>query len=65
VEIRITNLWPNRLIGDLSVPAPLRVTWTSISPYTATSPLLASGLLGPVVVRTAVDVEARTAATGP
>jgi hypothetical protein len=26
LSLRITNLWPNRLIGDLSVPAPLRVT---------------------------------------
>jgi hypothetical protein len=59
LSLRITNLWPNRLIGDLSVPAPLRVTWTSVSPYTATSPLLPSGLLGPVVVRTARDIEAR------
>jgi hypothetical protein len=59
LRIKITNLWPNRMIGDLSVPAPLRVTWSSIAPYTATSPILPSGLLGPVVVRTARDVEAR------
>jgi hypothetical protein len=63
--VRVTNLWPNRLIGDLSVPAPLRVTWTSIAPYTATSPILPSGLLGPVVVRTARDVEARPVASNP
>jgi hypothetical protein len=59
LSIKITNLWPNRLIGDLSVPAPLRVTWTSVSPYTATSPILPSGLLGPVVVRTARDIVAQ------
>jgi hypothetical protein len=51
LEIRVTNLWPNRLIGDQKVPRDKRVTWTTFNPYTASSPLLDSGLLGPVVVR--------------
>lgn len=49
VEIRVVNLWPNRLIGDKQ-PGAKPITFAPISPYTATSPLLPSGLLGPVRV---------------
>jgi hypothetical protein len=59
LAIRVTNLWPNRMIGDLSVPPAQRVTWASVEPYTATSPLLPSGLLGPVMIRTACDIQIR------
>ncbi len=48
LEIEVANLWPNRLIGDLSVPAKQKVTWTTFNPYTKDSPLLPSGLLGPI-----------------
>ncbi|MBU1378517.1 MAG: hypothetical protein KKE02_15450 [Alphaproteobacteria bacterium] len=47
IEIKVVNLWPNRLIGDKQ-PGAKPVTFAPISPYTATSPLLPSGLLGPV-----------------
>jgi hypothetical protein len=65
VEIRVTNLWPNRLIGDLSQPADRRVTWASVEPYTKTSPLLPSGLLGPVVIRPALDLTPRPVGAAP
>jgi len=48
IEIKVTNLWPNRLIGDQTLPEKERVTWAFYKFYTAQSPLLESGLLGPV-----------------
>jgi hypothetical protein len=90
LEIAITNLWPNRLIGDEKLPdeaeyvsgvnagpysvlsngaikklpdwyaegkpkpAGGRVTFTTWKHYHADSPLLESGLIGPVVLRTAM-----------
>jgi hypothetical protein len=51
LEVKVTNLWPNRLIGDKNMPAEKRVTWTSYDSYKKDSPLLPSGLLGPVRVR--------------
>jgi hypothetical protein len=51
LTIQITNLWPNRLIGDQRLEAKDRATWASVSLYKATDPLLPSGLLGPVTLR--------------
>lgn len=48
LEIEVINLWPNRLIGDLRLPAEERITRTNISKFRENSPLLESGLLGPV-----------------
>jgi hypothetical protein len=59
LEVKITNLWPNRLIGDESLPKEQRVTWTTFNPFKATSPLLRSGLLGPVTIRSAGVIEVK------
>jgi hypothetical protein len=48
LDVRVTNLWPNRLIADSALPAAKRLTRTNINPYKPDSPLLSSGLLGPV-----------------
>ncbi|HUO06841.1 MAG TPA: glycosyl hydrolase [Phycisphaerae bacterium] len=50
LEIKITNLWPNRLIGDQRLPEDKRITWTSVDLFKPDSPLLPSGLLGPVTI---------------
>lgn len=47
LEIRVVNLWPNRLIGDRQ-PGAEPVAFAPMSPYQADSPLLPSGLMGPV-----------------
>ena len=51
LEVRVTNLWPNRLIYDAGLPEGERLTSTNINPYKPGDPLLPSGLLGPVQIR--------------
>ena len=48
LEISVANLWPNRMIGDAALPAAERFTWSSWEPFRKDTPLLKSGLLGPV-----------------
>jgi hypothetical protein len=50
LEIRVTNLWVNRLIGDRQPDTKEKVTYTITEPYRADSPLKTSGLLGPVKI---------------
>ena len=55
LEIRVANLWPNRMIGDAALPPKERFTWSSFEPFTKDSVLPKSGLLGPVTIH-AVEV---------
>jgi hypothetical protein len=48
LEIDVVNFWPNRVIGDAALPPAQRRTRTNIRKLTATTPLVESGLLGPV-----------------
>jgi len=48
VIIKVTNAWVNRLIGDQQPDATTKYTFADVKPYKANSPLLPSGLLGPV-----------------
>jgi hypothetical protein len=48
LEIRVSNLWPNRLIGDKQPGVTRKYVFAVSDPYAADSPLLPSGLLGPV-----------------
>jgi hypothetical protein len=82
LTVKVTNLWPNRLIGDEQLPPDCewngkelkewpqwlldgkpsptgRLTFTTWHHYTKDSPLLESGLLGPVTLRTAEVIPAR------
>jgi hypothetical protein len=75
LQIKVVNLWPNRMIGDAHQPSDTprngptaaawprwlldgkpspagRITWASFEPFRADSPLLPSGLLGPVTLQT-------------
>jgi hypothetical protein len=79
--VKVTNLWPNRLIGDEQLPPDCewdgkqlkawpqwlldgkpsptgRLTFTTWHHYTKDSPLLESGLLGPVQLLTAEIIPA-------
>jgi hypothetical protein len=48
LEIKVTNLWVNRLIGDQQPGLTTKYTYTAVQFYRADSPLQPSGLIGPV-----------------
>jgi hypothetical protein len=50
IVIQVTNLWVNRLIGDQQPWAIKKYAFTDFAPYKGDSPLLPSGLLGPVKI---------------
>ncbi len=50
LEISVVNLWPNRLIGDEGLPKESRLTETNIHKFNVQTPLLPSGLIGPVKI---------------
>jgi len=50
VEIRVANLWVNRLIGDAQ-PGAAKVTFTTMPTYMADAPLRPAGLIGPVTLQ--------------
>ena len=50
LEIEVVNFWPNRIIGDASLPPDQRLTQTNIRKLTANTPLMESGLFGPVQI---------------
>ena len=49
ITIKVVNAWVNRLIGD-EQPGATKFTFADVKPYKANSPLLPSGLLGPVKI---------------
>jgi len=50
LQVEVVNFWPNRIIGDASLPPDQRFTRTNIRKLTARTPLMPSGLLGPVSI---------------
>ncbi|SHN40717.1 glycosyl hydrolase [Chitinophaga sp. CF418] len=56
LEIKVTNLWVNRLIGDAQPGVTNRITYTTLPFYKADSPLQPSGLLGPVKIISIRDI---------
>jgi len=55
LSISVTNLWVNRLIGDQQPNSTKKYTFTTFQPYRADSPLVSSGLLGPVRIISIAD----------
>jgi hypothetical protein len=64
LEIRVANLWVNRLIGDAQ-PNATKIAYTALPTYSAEAPLRSSGLLGPVQLLVAKQVAATGARTQP
>lgn len=57
LEIQVINTWNNRLVGDSMAKAEDRITRTNLAnKFNPKSPLLSSGLLGPVVLKFPVTV---------
>jgi alpha-L-rhamnosidase len=54
ITIQVANAWVNRLIGD-EQPGATKLTFADVKPYKADSPLLPSGLPGPVAIVRAVE----------
>jgi hypothetical protein len=50
VSVKVINAWVNRIIGDKQPDATTKYTFTTWPAYKADTPLLASGLLGPVAI---------------
>lgn len=50
IEIKVSNFWPNRLIGDLQPGITEKFTHTNVHAYTKDSPLLPSGILNSVTL---------------
>jgi hypothetical protein len=61
VSIKVINAWVNRLIGDQQPGVTNPITFADVKPYKADSPLLPSGLLGPVKV---ISVSTEGSASG-
>jgi hypothetical protein len=52
LEVKVTNVWNNRLVGDQFLPEEKRITRTNLKgQHTKSSPLVPSGLLGPVTIQ--------------
>jgi hypothetical protein len=52
LEVRVANLWVNRLIGDKQ-PGAEKIAFIAAPTYRPDAPLRASGLIGPVVLERA------------
>jgi hypothetical protein len=50
LEVKVTNLWPNRVIGDEQPSAKRRYAFLGYPQLSKDTPLLESGLIGPVTL---------------
>jgi hypothetical protein len=52
LEIQVTNVWKNRMVGDAKLDPTKRITWSNWPFYKGNESLEVSGLLGPVSLST-------------
>jgi hypothetical protein len=64
LDISVVNFWPNRIIGDDFQSSGKRFTSTNIRKLTKSTPLMESGLLGPVRVLKALPSKTATPPSG-
>ncbi|MER0439936.1 glycosyl hydrolase [Emticicia sp. W12TSBA100-4] len=50
IQVKVTNTWVNRLIGDAQPDVKVKTTFTTMPFYRANSPLLPSGMIGEVKI---------------
>lgn len=55
LEVKVVNLWRNRIIGDKRLPTDKRFTWTVFDDVSEDELLQPSGLLGPVTFETYIS----------
>lgn len=65
LEVDVVNFWPNRLIGDAALPTDRRLTKTNIRKLTADTPLMRSGLFGPVRILNSEPTTPNPATSSP
>ena len=60
ITVEVTNSWNNRLVGDTIVKTEERITRTNLThKFNPKSPLLPSGLMGPVVLKSPVHIKSQ------
>lgn len=52
IQVKVTNLWVNRLIGDAQPDVKAKTTFTTMPFYRGNEPLLPSGIIGTVKILT-------------
>lgn len=48
IEVKVINMWHNRLVGDVQPGVTKKITYTQMEFFKPEEPLLPAGLLGPV-----------------
>jgi hypothetical protein len=51
LEVKVVNVWRNRITGDKTLPEKERTTWLLVDNVTRREQLITSGLLGPVTIQ--------------
>ena len=48
IEVKVINMWHNRLVGDVQPGVTKKITYTQMEFFNPEEPLLPGGLIGPV-----------------